>query len=65
MDEKTILPESDLYSLGMTMIYALSGDEESLKSKEVPANTPEPMKKFKVIVAITQQITTILKLVKE
>ena len=42
----TILPESDLYSLGMTMIYVLSGDAEDLIRKEVPADTPEPMKQF-------------------
>ena len=42
----TILPESDLYSLGMTMIYVLSGDAEHLIRKEVPADTPEPMKQF-------------------
>lgn len=46
LDGRTILPESDLYSLGMTMIYALSGDINSLISKEVPADTPEPMKRF-------------------
>lgn len=42
----TILPESDFYSLGMTMIYALSGDADLLIRKEVPSHTPEPMKKF-------------------
>lgn len=46
MDGGTILPESDFYSLGMTMIYALSGDVDDLARKEVPATTPEPMKKF-------------------
>lgn len=44
--EKTIIPESDLYSLGMTMIYALSGDVEHLERKEVPSDTPEPMREF-------------------
>jgi len=43
---KTIIPESDFYSLGMTMIYALSGDVGHLERKEVPDDTPEPMKQF-------------------
>lgn len=43
---KTILPEADFYSLGMTMIFALTGDPEKLKSKEVPSDTPDPMVKF-------------------
>ncbi|KKS38222.1 MAG: hypothetical protein A3G49_02170 [Candidatus Sungbacteria bacterium RIFCSPLOWO2_12_FULL_41_11] len=46
IDGGTILPESDFYSLGMTMIYALSGDVGHLFRKEVPRHTPEPMKKF-------------------
>ncbi len=46
MDGKTILPESDMYSLGMTMIFALSGDADHLLRKEVPSDTPEPMQKF-------------------
>ncbi len=43
---RTILPEADLYSLGMTMIFALTGDPERLKSKEVPKSTPDPMVRF-------------------
>lgn len=44
---KTLVPGSDFYSLGMTMIYALSGGSESaLKRKEVPANVPDPMCEF-------------------
>jgi len=46
MDGGTILPESDFYSLGMTMIYALSGDVEHLLRREVPISTPEPMRRF-------------------
>jgi serine/threonine protein kinase len=42
----TLLPESDLYSLGMTMIFALSGGIEAVKRKEVPTNTPEPLARF-------------------
>ena len=45
-DGKTIIPESDFYSLGITMIYALSGDIDDTARKEVPADTPEPMKNF-------------------
>ncbi len=46
VDGKTPTPESDFYSLGMTMIYALSGDAEHLLRKEVPAHTPEPLRRF-------------------
>lgn len=46
IDGGTIIPESDFYSLGMTMIYALSGSIEDLSRKEVPATTPEPIKRF-------------------
>ncbi len=40
---KTILPESDFYSLGMVMIYALGGSIEYVKKKEVPSNTPDAL----------------------
>lgn len=44
---EALLPQSDFYSLGMTMIYALAGgDLNRLKAKEVPSNTPEPLCKF-------------------
>ncbi len=46
IDGRTPTPESDFYSLGMTMIYALSGDVEHLLRKEVPGSTPEPLKRF-------------------
>jgi len=36
----TLLPESDFYSLGMTMIYALGGD---IATKRVPSNVPDPV----------------------
>lgn len=36
----TLLPESDFYSLGMLMIYAL-GELECVRRKEVPADTPD------------------------
>lgn len=42
-----LLPQSDFYSLGMTMIYALNGGDEQLtKAKHVPASTPEPLCEF-------------------
>jgi serine/threonine protein kinase len=41
-----LLPESDLYSLGMTMIYALSGDIRRVKNKEIPQDTPQPLCDF-------------------
>ena len=46
VDGKTPMPESDFYSLGMTLIYALSGDAEHVLQKKVPVSTPEPMRKF-------------------
>lgn len=36
----SLLPETDFYGLGMTMIYALGGDVEHIK---VPGNTPPAM----------------------
>jgi serine/threonine protein kinase len=39
----TLLPGSDMYALGMTMIYALGGD---VKKKEVPSSVPEPVCEF-------------------
>lgn len=41
-----VLPESDLYSLGMTMVYALSGDLDRVAAKEVPTDVPDPLCKF-------------------
>jgi serine/threonine protein kinase len=38
-----LLPESDLFSLGVTMIYALGGD---VKAKLVPASTPDALCQF-------------------
>lgn len=42
----TLVPESDFYSLGMTMLYALSGDPEAVFKKQVPEGTPEPLCRF-------------------
>jgi eukaryotic-like serine/threonine-protein kinase len=38
IEGKTLLPETDFYGLGMTMIYALGGDIEHVK---VPGTTPD------------------------
>lgn len=40
---KTLLPESDFYGLGMTMIYALGGD---VGKKKVPSNVPDEICSF-------------------
>ena len=42
-DGLPLIPESDLYSLGMTMIFALGGDPERVK---VPGHTPPKMCEF-------------------
>lgn len=39
-------PQSDFYSLGMTMIYALSGDIDWLARKRMPSSTPKPLVEF-------------------
>lgn len=43
IDGMTLLPESDLYSLGMTMIYMLGGD---VSRKNVPSHTPDSLCSF-------------------
>lgn len=40
---RPLLPESDLFSLGVTMIYALGGD---VATRQVPADTPDALCKF-------------------
>jgi len=40
---KTLVPETDFYGLGMTMIYALGGD---IDRKKVPEDTPDPLCHF-------------------
>ncbi len=39
-------PASDLCSLGMTMLFALSGDYGAVRRKEVPADTPDVFCEF-------------------
>ena len=46
MAGKTLLPESDFYSLGLTMIYALAGDLTSVKRRSVPEETPDKLCDF-------------------
>ncbi len=45
---RTILPESDFYSLGKTIVYALTGDIEHVKDKNkgVPASVPDEFVAF-------------------
>ncbi len=42
----TPIPENDFYSLGMTMLYALSGDLQAARRKQVPQDVPEPFCEF-------------------
>jgi len=41
-----LVPQSDLYSLGLTMLYALGGSLEAVKRMEVPTDVPEPLCAF-------------------
>lgn len=43
---KPLIPESDYYSLGMTMIYALSGGTQFVEKKQVPSDVPDAMCSF-------------------
>ncbi len=42
----TLVPGSDFYSLGMTMLYALGGSFDAVARKDVPASLPDPMCNF-------------------
>lgn len=42
-NSELICPESDMYSLGLSLIYALGGD---VSKREVPSNIPEPICDF-------------------
>jgi serine/threonine-protein kinase len=47
MDGLPLLPESDFYSLGVTIIYALvGGDFKHVTARDVPSNLPDPFAKF-------------------
>jgi serine/threonine protein kinase len=41
-----LLPESDLYSLGLTLIYMLSGDIRNVKGRVVPTDVPRALADF-------------------
>lgn len=41
-----LVPESDLYSLGMTLIYALTGNLDRVRGKEIPVQVPEEFANF-------------------
>ena len=41
-----LIPESDMYSLGMTMLFALSGDLHAVKNREVPSTVPNTISEF-------------------
>lgn len=43
VDGGPIIPETDFYGLGMTMVFALGGDVEH---KKVPSNVPDPLCDF-------------------
>ena len=43
LTDRPLLPESDLYSLGLTMIYALGGDPQS---RRVPKDVPKGVRDF-------------------
>ena len=43
---KTLLPASDFYSLGMVMIYALSGNMKAVERVQVPVNVPPAICSF-------------------
>ena len=43
----TIIPESDFYSLGVTMLYALcGGDLGRVERREIPKDVPDPLRRF-------------------
>lgn len=46
MAGRTLVPGSDFYSLGMTILYALGGGFDAVQHKNVPADLPDPMCDF-------------------
>ncbi len=46
MDKDRLIPQSDFYSLGMTMIYMLGGGIDKVKRKMIPEDVPEPLITF-------------------
>ena len=43
---KPLVPESDYYSIGMTMIFAMGGNTDYVERKQVPNNLPDEMCEF-------------------
>ena len=43
---KPLIPESDYYSIGMTMVFALSGGTECVERKVVPTDVPDEICDF-------------------
>jgi serine/threonine protein kinase len=43
---RVLVPESDLYSFGMTLIYGLSGSTAHVERKQIPASVPQPFADF-------------------
>lgn len=43
---KPLLPETDYFSLGMTMLYALSGGIDYVERKLIPADVPDELCRF-------------------
>lgn len=43
---KPLVPESDYYSLGMTMLFALSGSTEHVERKMIPSDVPDEICDF-------------------
>jgi len=43
---KPLVPGSDFYSLGMTMLYMLGGGYEAAQRKQLPATVPDPLCDF-------------------
>jgi|19_taG_2_1085344.scaffolds.fasta_scaffold01382_7 serine/threonine protein kinase len=41
-----LIPQSDYYSLGMTMLYMLNGDIKKANRKQIPSTTPQPLCDF-------------------
>lgn len=41
IDKERLIPQSDFYSLGMTMIYMLGGGIDKVKQKQIPNDVPE------------------------
>lgn len=43
MSGKVLVPESDFFSLGMTLLYGVGGGLEAVKQKRVPESVPDPI----------------------